>query len=147
MSSEENKPLPPPERPTIVCLCGSTRFKDTFMAVNKEETLRGRIVLSVGYFAHAEDGPPTDEQKKLLDELHLRKIDLAQEVLFLNVDGYLGDSSTRELAYSVYSHKTIRFLDEDKGRVFMEDNSHRIGKMIADFMNRSYERREQAVFG
>ena len=73
--------------PTIVCLCGSTRFKDDYIAANRRETLAGKIVLSVGMFGHDEgidmDGPV----KKMLDELHLRKIDLANEILVIDPVG------------------------------------------------------------
>ncbi len=73
------------DRPKIVVLCGSTRFQDEYIEANRSETLNGNIVLSVGMFGHQEgidmDGPV----KKMLDELHLRKIDLADEVLVLNV--------------------------------------------------------------
>lgn len=78
-------------RPRIVCLCGSTRFHEEFVAANYRETMAGRIVLSVGFYPHAagevhgEGVGCTDEQKAALDELHLRKIDLADEVLVLNV--------------------------------------------------------------
>ena len=75
----------PPEFPTIVCLCGSTRFGDAFKDALRTETLAGRIVLSVGLLGHAEgidmDGPV----KVMLDELHCRKIDMSDEVLILNV--------------------------------------------------------------
>lgn len=99
------------EKPIIVCLCGSTRFKEAFEAASKSETMSGKIVLSVGLFGHIEgldmDGPV----KKMLDELHLRKIDLADEVLILNVDNYIGESTKRELEYSRNNNKVIRFLE------------------------------------
>ena len=120
-------------KPTIVCLCGSTKFRNAFEAANKAETLEGRIVLSVGFFAHSGDGEPTEEQKRALDELHLRKIDLADEVLFLNVEGYVGASTMRELAYSVFQHKRFRFLHPGMGETFMEINAHQLGKLVAEF--------------
>jgi hypothetical protein len=104
------------ERPTIVCLCGSTRFKDAFEEVARQETVAGRIVLTVNEFGN--DGHPekahlrliAPDEKARLDELHLRKIDLADEVLILNVDGYIGESTSRELAYAQRLGKRIRFL-------------------------------------
>ncbi len=39
----------------IITLCGSTRFKDDFMRVQKELTLKGNIVISVGLFGHSGD--------------------------------------------------------------------------------------------
>lgn len=97
--------------PLIVVLCGSTRFKSAFEQANKAETLAGRIVLSVGCFMHADEVPITTEQKTALDALHLRKIDLADEVLVLNVDGYVGESTRREIAYAQRRKKPIRWLE------------------------------------
>jgi len=72
------------ERPRIVVLCGSTRFKDVFIQANRSETLAGRIVLSVGMFWHDEGIDMDDPVKAMLDRLHFAKIDLADEVLVLN---------------------------------------------------------------
>lgn len=108
------------KRRTIVCLCGSTRFYQAFVRANYEETMAGKIVLSVGFYPHAQDEMHgeqvgvTPEQKRDLDLLHLDKIDLADEVLFLNVGGYLGESSLRELAYARTQGKVIRFLEPDR---------------------------------
>lgn len=103
--------------PTIVCLCGSTRFYQQFQRANFEETLAGRIVLSVGFYPHGEDPSlhggevnVTAEQKIELDELHKRKIDLADEILVINVDGYIGDSTRSEIAYARANNKPIRWL-------------------------------------
>lgn len=106
------------QRPTIVCLCGSTRFSTAFQEANLRETLFGRIVLSIGcnmrndteIFGHLSP----EEQARIkaeLDELHLRKIDLADEVLVLNVGQYVGDSTRREIAYAKSIGKRIRWLE------------------------------------
>jgi hypothetical protein len=104
-------------RPTIVCLCGSTRFFTAFQRANYEETMAGKIVLSVGFYPHSQDQAHgeqvgcTSEQKEALDQLHLRKIDLADEVLVLNVGGYIGDSTRREVAYAEQTGKLVRWLE------------------------------------
>lgn len=122
-------------RPIIVCLCGSTRFRDVFEDMNYRETMAGKIVLSVGFCGRLERrqvtmdgcmGPEevtalvaragqdvgcTAEEKRALDELHLRKIDLADEVLILNVGGYVGESTRRELNYALSIGKPVRFLE------------------------------------
>lgn len=108
-----------PDMPTIVCLCGSTRFGDAFRKANLEETLAGKIVLTIGcdmrsgteVFARMSE-QELNEVKARLDELHLRKIDLADEVLILNVGGYVGQSTRRELQYAMANHKRVRFLEE-----------------------------------
>lgn len=104
--------------PRIVCLCGSTRFSQAFQEANLKETLAGRIVLSIGCDLRSDKDIFTnmtknelDKTKERLDELHLRKIDLADEVLILNVGGYIGESTARELAYAKQQGKLIRFLE------------------------------------
>ena len=97
--------------PVIVCLCGSGRFREAFEQAEFEETLQGKIVLTIGCNTH--DVARTDElkhHKPRLDDLHMRKIDLADEVLILNVGGYIGESTSRELEYAKQSGKKIRFL-------------------------------------
>lgn len=108
------------DKPKVVCLCGSTRFYEAFVEANFKETMAGNIVLSVGFFLHrpemvqihGETVGITDEEKVMLDELHLRKIDLADEVLILNVGGYIGLSTEKELTYAVNHSKVIRFLEK-----------------------------------
>ena len=100
-------------RPTVVCLCGSTRFKQEFVDANFRETMAGKIVLSVGFYSHDPDQAytPTEEEKRRLDELHKRKIDLADEVLIINQGHYIGDSTRSELEYAVRAGKPVRFLE------------------------------------
>ena len=106
------------DRPTIVCLCGSTRFWRQFQKSSLEETLAGKIVLSIGAASGTDDehfgnlSPEEYERiKAMLDELHLRKIDLADEVLILNVGGYIGESTRRELSYAQATRKRVRWLE------------------------------------
>lgn len=108
-----------PSLPAIVCLCGSTRFYEQFQKSNFDETMAGRIVLSVGFYphgpkesrAHGGDVGITAEEKIALDVLHKRKIDLADEVLVLNVNGYIGDSTRSEVEYARATGKPVRWLN------------------------------------
>ena len=94
-----------PNRPDIVCICGSARFVQEMRAANRELTLRSIIVLAPGEV----NGPVSVEQKSLLDALHLRKIDLADRVLIVNPGGYVGDSTKREIAYARAAGKPVSF--------------------------------------
>ena len=103
----------------VVTLCGSTRFKDEFMDVQKRLTLAGNIVISVGLFGHSGDdevwdgmdeGTPS-ETKRMLDDMHKRKIDMADEVFVINVDGYIGDSTRSEIAYAQACGKVVSYLE------------------------------------
>lgn len=105
-------------RPVIVCLCGLTRFYDTFQQANYDCTMAGEIVLSVGFYPHAKaehghgEGVGHDSAEKVaLDELHKRKIDLADYVLVLNVGGYIGESTRGEIAYATAERKPVVYLE------------------------------------
>ena len=98
--------------PIIVCLCGSGRFREAFGAAEYNETLAGKIVLTIG--CNTKDVARSADlahHKPMLDELHKRKIDLADEVLILNVGGYIGESTRSELDYALAHGKTVRFLE------------------------------------
>lgn len=97
------------ERPVVVCLCGSTRFWEAFQQVAVRETIAGRVVLKPEVVAWA--GVSIDEAVKArLDALHLRKIDMADEILVVNVGGYIGRSTRREIAYARQHGKRVRWL-------------------------------------
>jgi hypothetical protein len=108
-----------PETPKIACLCGSTRFYDQFQQANYELTMRGEIVLSVGFYPHAKTEHGHGEgvghgsaEKTALDELHKRKIDLADYVLVVSDEtGYFGESTKGEIHYAVEHGKPVRFTD------------------------------------
>lgn len=96
-----------PDRPDIVCLCGSARFVNEMRAANRDLTFAGVIVVAPG----ESDEVITDEQKIALDALHLRKIDLADRVLVVNPGGYVGESTGREIAYALAAGKPVSFTD------------------------------------
>ncbi len=99
--------------PKIVCLCGSTRFKETFINTNRSLTLEGIIVLSVGVFSHDtnETNEFTSADIARLEQLHLHKINMSDEVLVLNVGGYIGDGLEREIAYAKLIKKPITYIE------------------------------------
>ncbi|MFJ9033228.1 hypothetical protein ACIRQP_32885 [Streptomyces sp. NPDC102274] len=101
-------------RPTIVALCGSTRFWEQFAEANLYETAAGRIVLAPGCNLkrpHAlwADPVQADRLKLMLDALHRQKIDLADEVLIVNPGGYIGDSTRSEIEYARSLGKPVRY--------------------------------------
>ena len=99
----------------VITLCGSTRFKDEFLEAQKRLTLEGNIVISVGLFGHSGDDVVwTEGVKDMLDRQHLAKIDLADEIFVINVGGYIGDSTRREIAYAELKGKTIKYMENCK---------------------------------
>lgn len=99
----------------IVTLCGSTKFKDEFYEVQKKLTLDGYIVISVGLFGHSGDNEVwTDGIKKMLDDMHKRKIDMADEIFVINVDGYIGSSTQSEIEYAKSKGLPIKYYCDIK---------------------------------
>ncbi len=96
----------------VVTLCGSTRFKEQFLEVQKRLTLEGYIVLSVGLFGHSgEEEVWKPGMKEMLDKMHFQKIDMADEIFVINVGGYIGESTKREIEYAFVNDKYIRYLE------------------------------------
>ena len=96
----------------VITLCGSTQFKEDFERVNRELTLMGNIVISVGCFGHSGD-TLTEEQKVMLDDIHKRKIDMADAIYVINKDGYIGDSTRSEIKYAIAHGKQVILMEDD----------------------------------
>ena len=104
----------------VITLCGSTRFKNEFYEAQKKLTLEGNIVISVGLFGHAGDNEVWDgmdkgtlsKTKEMFDDMHKRKIDMADSIYVINVDGYIGESTKSEIAYAKKHGKEIKYLVE-----------------------------------
>ena len=104
----------------VITLCGSTRFKDEFYKAQKELTLEGNIVISVGLFGHSGDSEVWDNMsegtltktKEMLDDMHKRKIDMSDEIFVINVNGYIGESTKSEIEYAISSGKKVSYLED-----------------------------------
>jgi hypothetical protein len=119
----------PPDRPRVVCLCGSTRFRKWFEEADLRETLAGKIVLSIVCDTEAFGEMSVDELTAIelqLDELHLRKIDIADEVLVLDIDSYIGESTHREIMYATERGKPIRLFSIVYGMQCKEEKGERV---------------------
>lgn len=96
----------------IITLCGSTKFKSDFIKVQKELTLKGYVVISVGLFGHSGDNEVwTEGTKQMLDDMHKYKIDLADEIFVINKNGYIGESTKSEIEYAKSKGKKINYLE------------------------------------
>lgn len=139
----------------VITLCGSTRFKDEFLETQKRLTLEGNIVISVGLFGHSGDDVVwTEGVKDMLDRQHLAKINLADEISVINVGGYIGDSTRREIAYADYRGKSITYL-ESCIKPSLYDNYDALGELYdakrisdEDFeqAGRDFDKKRKAAF-
>jgi hypothetical protein len=106
----------------VITLCGSTRFKDEFQKVQKDLTLKGNIVISVGLFGHSGDNEVWENMdegtltktKEMLDDMHKRKIDMADEIFVINVGGYIGESTKSEIEYAKSNGKKVNYLEPNE---------------------------------
>jgi hypothetical protein len=97
----------------VITLCGSTKFKDEFIKTQKELTLQGYIVISVGLFGHSGDNEVwTENTKIMLDDMHKRKIDMADEIFVINKGGYIGSSTRSEIEYAIANGKVVSYLED-----------------------------------
>lgn len=95
----------------VITLCGSTKFKEQFIAEQKRLTLQGYIVICVGLFGHSGDDEVWSEDTKImLDDMHKRKIDMADEIFVINVGGYIGKSTKSEIEYAKMTGKIVKYL-------------------------------------
>lgn len=96
----------------VVCLSGSTRFKREFLSAQLAESVRGRIVL-LPVFSQADGLRLSDPEITALTEVHMRKIELADEVLVIDVGGYIGEQTAREIARAEELEKPIRYWSQE----------------------------------
>ncbi len=97
----------------VITLCGSTKFKDEFIEAQKKLSLAGNIVISVALFGHSGDNEVwSDNVKEMLDDMHKRKIDMADEIFVINKNGYIGSSTKSEIEYAKQTGKAIKYLEK-----------------------------------
>ncbi len=96
----------------VITLCGSTKFKDDFLREQKRLTLEGNIVISVGFFEHAGDNEVWKEgTKEMLDDMHKKKIDMADEIFVINKNDYIGSSTKSEIEYAKNTNKVVKYME------------------------------------
>ena len=96
----------------VITLCGSTKFKEDFLSEQKRLTLEGNIVISVGLFRHSGDNEVWSEgTKEMLDDMHKRKIDMADEIFVINKNGYIGSSTKSEIEYAKKTNKKVNYME------------------------------------
>ena len=99
------------DRPTIITLCGSTKFKGGYQAAERKLEEQGYAVFSIGSFPQADNEDMAEEVKTMLDTLHKRKIDLSDSIYVINPGGYVGDSTRSEIEYAKSLVKAILSLE------------------------------------
>lgn len=113
-----------------ITLCGSTKFKREYEALNRQLSLEGNVVYSVAFFGHADNVPLTKEQKETLDRVHKAKIDNSDAIFVIDVEGYIGESTRSEIEHAERTGKTVKYLSSFPDLVCLCDNVT-IGRALA----------------
>ena len=102
-------------KPIVVVIIGSTRFKQHHLGYAQKLTLQGKIALTSGFYHHVDNFPITTQQKEMIDRLMLARIDLSDEVLVVNINGYIGESTGRAIKYAHETNKRVTFVEDPSG--------------------------------
>lgn len=104
--------LPKLKKYKVITLCGSTRFKSKFEEVQRELTLKGYIVLTLGVFGKTDLISEAGLNKSILEQMHKQRIDMSDEIFVINVDGYIGESTKAEIEYAKSKGKKVNYLED-----------------------------------
>jgi len=99
-----------------ITLCGSAKFEKSFHDWNEKLTFAGHVVYSLAVYPSSKERNKnwyTEEQKTLFDLVHFAKIEESDAVVVLNVDGYVGDSTRREITWAQIREKQVLYLETD----------------------------------
>ena len=93
----------------IVTLCGSVKFYDKMQEINEKLALENKYVV-IGLTPRVTNTNFTEHDKELLCELHRAKIDLSDAIFVVNMNGYIGESTRKEIEYAKQNGKEIMYL-------------------------------------
>lgn len=120
----------------IITLCGSGKFKEEFKRVFKELTMAGHTVLTPAIFELGDldvgEDDSIDTIHQRLDLIHQRKIDISDEVLVINVGGYIGKDTNDEILYAITNNKRVKFLESSN---IDEDNYYKPSDEVIKWLN------------
>lgn len=105
-----------------VTLCGSSKYWIAFDIINRKLSLEGYTVYSLAIFPHKDGESLSKEEKEILDQVHLDKIDNSDSIFVIDIDGYWGESTRREIAYAEKQGKVIKYLSSFPDLKYIVDN-------------------------
>ena len=97
-----------------ITLCGSAKFESLFHQLNERLTLGGHVVYGLSVYPSQKNGDKdwySHTQKRILDQIHLMKIDNSEAVVVINKDGYIGESTAKEVRYAIDIGKQVFYLE------------------------------------
>ena len=95
----------------IITLCGSLKFQKEMMIIAEKMALNGNCILTPVY-PILENNEKTDEQINMLKEAHFKRIELSDAILVVNVNNYIGESTSLAIEYAKKLGKEIMYYTE-----------------------------------
>lgn len=128
------------DRPKVVTLCGSSRFIDImavcgwFLERDEKAVAMGLHLLPGWYGAPDHHLAEAEGVAKEMDALHLKKIEMSDEVFVVNYNHYIGSSTENEVRHATDLGKPIRWLTNDP-----------LGKKVLDYIDAVVSKEQQAA--
>lgn len=95
-----------------VALCGSYKFIDKFLEIEKGMVAIGNTVYIPTRFAHiGRNVNFTPETERMFDELHRAKMRMADQILVVNPGGYIGEDTLAEIKWAISEHLEVTYLE------------------------------------
>lgn len=94
----------------IITICGSLKYQNEMLRVAEKLALKGNCVLTPAY--PVSNNEKTENQLKLLKEEHFKKIELSDEIMVVNVNNYIGNSTNLEIDYAKKLNKKIIYYTD-----------------------------------
>lgn len=98
----------------VITLCGSTKFIKEFRESEAMLTRKGFAVISPLLFEQDKSREISKEEATLFGRIHFKKIDISDEIFVIDVDGYIGESTKKEIAYAKRNNKNIKYYSNKK---------------------------------
>lgn len=96
----------------IITVCGSYKFKKEMMEITEKMALKGNCMITpIDLTKHDKDAY-TEEEILMLGKIHREKIKLSDSILVVNVDGYIGSSTSSEIEYAKSLDKEILYYTD-----------------------------------
>lgn len=95
----------------IVTICGSVKFKDKMMEIAKNLEIKNKYVVIQCVYSMDKF---SDEEQRILADLHYKKIEISDAVYVVNIAGYIGSSTSNEIEYANKLGKEVIYLEPIK---------------------------------
>ena len=96
----------------IITVCGSYKFRKEMVEVTEKLALQGNCMLTPIELSKPNKEAYTEKEAEMLDKMHKEKIKLADAILVVNVNDYIGNSTKTEIEYAKLLGKEVLYYTD-----------------------------------